>query len=153
MRTVFGIGFAAAVFALAAGCGKKDGTGGDGGGTGLEGTWLLVGIESEGVKFDDVIAKGKEEDRTMKITGDKMTMTKDGKEDPGTYTVDKSKTPAHIDMTTKKGEKDQKIVGIYKIEGDTLTICGVESDKAEDRPKDFKSEKDSKVMIMTLKKK
>ena len=48
------------------------------------------------------------------------------------------------------GGKGETTVGIYKVEGDTLTICMVESDKEADRPKEFKTSKDSKAMILTL---
>ena len=34
----------------------------------------------------------------MKITADKMVVTKNGKEDPATYKLDTSKTPHEIDM-------------------------------------------------------
>jgi uncharacterized protein (TIGR03067 family) len=157
MRFAFGILLSVAVLALALGCGKKDNTA-SGGGASLEGTWILNGMEILGEKAPaEEINKEPESDRTLKVTADKMIFTKRGKEDPSTYTIDKSKTPAHIDLVGKKeGGKEEKAHGIYKIEGDTLTLCIAESDNPDDRPKEFKTEKDAKrlsmVMILTRKK-
>jgi uncharacterized protein (TIGR03067 family) len=121
----------------------------------LEGTYLLTGIEMGGEKLpDEFVTKGPEGERTIKITADKLIATKKGKEDAVSYKVDATKTPAHIDVVEKKeGGKDQKMYGIYKIDGDTLTICAVESEKPEDRPKEFKTAKDSRAVLMTLKRK
>lgn len=162
MRSAFGIMLSCAVLALAVGCGKKDSTtasgggGGGGGGSGsIEGTYLIAGMEAGGEKIpNEFFTKGPEEERIVKITADKMIGKKGGKDDPSTYKTDASKTPAHIDMVGKGFDgKDEKVYGIYKLEGETLTICVVESDKAEDRPKEFKTEKGKKAMIMTLTKK
>ena len=55
-------------------------------------------------------------------------------------------------MTETKGNgKAETTYGIYKLEGETLTICGEIEGKLEDRPKEFKS--GAKNVIMTLKKK
>ena len=43
--------------------------------------------------------------------------------------------------------------GIFKVEGDKLTICMIESDKAADRPKEFKTSKEGKAISMILEKK
>jgi uncharacterized protein (TIGR03067 family) len=82
-----------------------------------------------------------------------MVGTKNGKDDPIGYKLDTSKTPYQIDLTSKKGGKDEKMLGILKIDGDKLIICMVESAKPEDRPKEFKSTETNKAMIMTLQKK
>lgn len=151
MRFAFGMLFSVAVLALALGCGKKDNTA-SGGGASLEGTWILNGMEILGEKAPaEEINKEPESDRTLKVTADKMIFVKKGKEDPSTYTTDKSKSPAHIDLV-KKGEdgKEEKSYGIYKIDGDTLTLCIVESDKADDRPKEFKTEKTGKSLSVVF---
>ena len=120
----------------------------------LEGTYVIVSLEMGGEKIpDELFSKAPEADRTIRITADKLISSKKGKDDSVAYKVDASKSPAHITTTEAKGGKTETSYGIYKLDGDTLTICMVESEKAEDRPKEFKSAKDSKVMILTLKKK
>jgi len=120
----------------------------------LDGKYLITAVEIGGEKFpDDLITKGSDAERTIVIKGDQIIASKGGKDDPATIKLDASKTPAHIDVTSKKGDgKDEKMYGIYKLDGDTLTICMVEG-KPEDRPKEFKTEKGGMAIMLTLKKK
>jgi uncharacterized protein (TIGR03067 family) len=178
MRRLSSLAMLVAVLALALGCGKKDSTessgggggGGGGGSSSIEGTYVMVGMEAGGKDLSDFLKEGKEEEKTVKITGDKMIATKDGKEDPATYKLDNSKDPKTIDLTAQKtvsqgpskGPKgkdkdkektvEEKMFGIYKVEGDKLIICLTEG-KAEDRPKEFKTTEGGKAMMMTLQKK
>jgi uncharacterized protein (TIGR03067 family) len=162
MRAFFGLGLAVAVLALTTGCNKNASTtGGSGGpgGTGFstqpEGTFVIVGMEMGGEPMPaEAFAKSPEADRTIKIGGGKMTATKGGKEDSMAITFDPSKKPAHVTTTeTKPDGKTETSHGIYKMEGDTLVICMAEGGKEEDRPKEFKTTKGGKEMLMTLKKK
>lgn len=119
----------------------------------LDGTYLIVGIEAGGEKLpDEFVTKQPEAERILTIKGDKIISMKNGKEDPATFKIDGSKKPAEITITNKKGDKDETIQGIFKVDGDTLTICAIESDKAADRPKEFKTSKDTKSLILILKK-
>lgn len=155
MRRTFGFGLAVAVVALALGCGKTGAPSNVGPGTpgsaGIEGGWALVAIEIDGKKSPAPAEKAAE--NKIRATRDKLIATKGGKEDPISYTLDPSKTPFEIDLTeTKADGKRETLYGIYKLEGDTLTICAVPSDKPADRPKEFKTAPGSPVMIMTFKK-
>lgn len=62
------------------------------------------------------------------------------------YTADAKKNPATIDLAAGK----ENIPGIYKVEGDTLTICFPKGGKGE-RPTKFESPEGTDIVVMTLK--
>lgn len=70
----------------------------------------------------------------------------------GTYKVDSTKDPKRIDLRYEEGyDKGTVLYGIYKLDGDTLTICASES--ADSRPKDFTSKTGSKRELRVYKRK
>ena len=80
---------------------------------------------------------------TMIIDGDRMTDTLAGtRQNTWTIRLDAGKTPKvfDIEMTTE-GVKGTTFVGIYRLEGDTLTLCSRWSKAEKDRPKDFDGSK------------
>jgi uncharacterized protein (TIGR03067 family) len=100
-------------------------------------------------------------DRPVPAGGISFTFTADGKfivkegkkekPDEGTYKLDAKKDPAEIDiMPPAEREKQGKIEGIYKLDGDELQLCFGRGPGAE-RPKKFESPEGSAVMLMTLK--
>ncbi len=151
MRRVAGLCMTVAVLALTVGSvtGREDKK------PSLEGTYVIIGLEVGGKALPEAdIAKTAEADRTIKITADKMVANRAGKEDSTSYKIDASKTPHEIDTIGKSPDgKAETSYGIYKIDGDKLIICVVDSEKATDRPKEFKTTADGKAMLMTLKKK
>ena len=162
MRAFFGLGLAVAVLMLAVGCSKKDSTtggggGGRGGGGGVppDGTYVIVALERSGAPAPaEKFTKESEHERTIRIAGDKLIATKGGKDDSVAVKWDPSQNPGHVTVTEiKPNGKTETTYGIYKMEGDNLIVCMVVSDKEEDRPKEFKTSKDSKATLMTLKKK
>jgi uncharacterized protein (TIGR03067 family) len=84
------------------------------------------------------------------FTADGKLIFKEGNKDPeeGTYTVDAKKNPAEIDIVPPK--ENVTHLGIYKIDGDTLTICLGEKNAAT-RPTKFESPDGSNIFLVTLK--
>jgi uncharacterized protein (TIGR03067 family) len=151
------------------GCGKKDTTVATGSGgnapsvpqknepesQSIEGTYLITGIDFNGEKMpDEDFKKEPEAERTVTIKGNKFVGSMGAGSKEEQFKIDNTKTPAEIDFTsTVPGGKTRKQLGIFKLEGDTLTIA-VNNDPQQppkDRPKGFKSNKES--FIMTLKRK
>jgi uncharacterized protein (TIGR03067 family) len=118
----------------------------------LEGTYLVIGLEAKGLKLtEDDFKKTPDADRQMVIKGDQIVSRLGGKDDPATIKVDATQKPAHIDITSTKGNNKTEVnYGIYKLENDVLTICATANAEAKDRPKEFKV--DDKVILLVLKK-
>lgn len=132
--------------------------GGQGGGK-LAGTWTATSAISRGkpVPQED-FAKAMV---SFTFKDGKYSIQANGEQvESGTYKVDAAKQPATIDLTVGKGadKEGAKHLGIYKIEGDSLTLAIAmphtfsTSDKNKaplPRPKTFEGKgKDDEVMVL-----
>jgi uncharacterized protein (TIGR03067 family) len=112
----------------------------------LQGHWKVTSVENSGKKSEaKMIANWK-----LVVAGDKMTAL-DGNDvmDEYTFRLDAAAKPPAIDLTIQTGtEKDKKVQGVYRIEGDTLTVCVGEPGK--ERPKEFRSAEGSGHMLLVL---
>jgi uncharacterized protein (TIGR03067 family) len=83
------------------------------------------------------------------IDGDKWTTANIAKTTESTFTIDPTQSPKTMDRIRKAKDKTEKDVVnkcIYKLDGDTLTVCsgrtpriGVAVDGTAARPKEFKT--------------
>jgi uncharacterized protein (TIGR03067 family) len=108
----------------------------------LAGTWTLESRLSNESEFKQAKALQYQ----VRIEGDKWTVLIKGKgSDSDTIVIDPSKDPKTIDRTGKRTTQ----YGIYKLEGDTLTVAfGPPKGK---RPEKFESPKGSNVILSVYK--
>jgi uncharacterized protein (TIGR03067 family) len=113
----------------------------------LEGKWKTVAVEAAGKPFPkDAIPAF-----TFVTAADgKSTGRADGGEFRFTITVDPKKNPKTIQNLHESGDfKGKKQFGIYKLEGDKLTVCMTPPGKAEgDRPKSFTTKDSTNVVFV-----
>ena len=94
---------------------------------GIEGTWKLTSVNFGGK--DEPVPEGK--GVTLKFMGGKVTADEGGgKIEEGTYKVDDTKKPKTLDMIMKKGGKDETVLAIYEVSGDTLKVGFADQPKA-----------------------
>ena len=105
---------------------------------GLEGTWKFVSLKTDGQEAPkEVIEKWRWVLRGKEITcGDPVH-----NETKSSFRINPTKTPKTIDITgmDEKG-KGKSLRGIYRLEGQRLTVCLPERKQAEEgrkRPEDF----------------
>ncbi len=104
---------------------------------------LLRGTWSVNVPFGGDELKGR-----FVIYGDEsFEINLGGNHVNGARKIDPAKNPKEITLTPDGSDKS--LFGIYKLEGDTLTLCFGEL--GEKRPTDFKAKKGSTQMLWVLK--
>jgi uncharacterized protein (TIGR03067 family) len=112
----------------------------------LDGTWLPAEAELAGKKFPDEVRKSIK----LVIADGKYTVTVGKAVDKGTAKLNTSAKPKELDITGTEGpNKGKKIMAIYERDGDTLRVCYDLSGKG--RPKEFKSEADTQLFLVTYK--
>ncbi len=109
----------------------------------FEGQWMVV---SGTVNGDEQDMKG---DKVRLAKGEFLLEEHNGEEQEGTYKVDTSKKPIHIDFTPKQGrDKDKVFKGILILEEKRLTICLARP--GDDRPTEASSKEGSGHILVVL---
>lgn len=114
----------------------------------LKGIWSCVSGVIDGKPIADETAR----QLRLVMTGDTYTTTRgDQTLFKGKYTLDPAASPKRIDIRSEEGENAGKPAqGIYKIDGDTHTICYTMPGR--DRPQDFASAPGSGAFLVVWKK-
>jgi uncharacterized protein (TIGR03067 family) len=105
----------------------------------IQGVWK---VEKAVERGKEMPAEKREKIRLEFKDGKAIAREEGDKDHPADYTIDSAKSPKHI--TIKPTDKDA-MEGIYKLEGDTLTICLAR----DGRPNKF--EAGDKSMLLVLK--
>jgi uncharacterized protein (TIGR03067 family) len=108
----------------------------------LQGTWKAVSSETDGKKWADDIMRGytltvKNDEFTEMISMDMGGGKVSASVSKSTVSLDATKKPKAIDYEFNQGGKKVTSLGIYRLEGDTLTICS--SRPGKERPTRFES--------------
>jgi uncharacterized protein (TIGR03067 family) len=122
----------------------------------IQGTWRVVRGYVKGKAVPDVLIQTLNPHVTL--SGNKISWNV-GPGTPlpnleGVFHLDASKTPKTMDIVVFDKAKNQRMVvlGIYKLEGDALEIChAVEPSQPAERPKEFKTDPESFVGHVVLK--
>jgi uncharacterized protein (TIGR03067 family) len=112
-----------------------------------QGTWSVTSMVRDGQEAPaDITASIR-----RVVEGDHVTWTRDGKSFAGTRVeYDTSKMPYALDLIPDGGpNRDKHVPGIYKLEGDELTICV--ADAGEPRPTAFEAPAGSKRTLQKFK--
>jgi RNA polymerase sigma-70 factor (ECF subfamily) len=110
----------------------------------IVGTWAYVSVETGGQKRPEEELK---EAKMIFAADGKFTAIRGGKELKGTYKLDPAKKPSEITTTNDDGKLH---LGIYKLDGDALTVCLTGEEGAE-RPTEFATKEGSNAVLVVLK--
>jgi uncharacterized protein (TIGR03067 family) len=116
--------------------------------TGIVGEWI-----PESMTMAGKAAKAPTAGLRYEFTNDgKWIIRREGKDTPSTpreFKVDTKADPHTIDVgSPAKGGVGPSMLGIYKVEGDSLTICFA---PGGERPTSFAPEENARFMVMVLK--
>jgi uncharacterized protein (TIGR03067 family) len=112
----------------------------------LQGKWLVQRLETKDQTYQPREGDG---ELVLEIKGHKWIFT--GQEKGEIVAIDPKTDPRCMDLkSVEKGRAGQVEEAIYKVEGDTLTIC-VYQGKGKQRPTSFESPKQADTILAVFK--
>jgi uncharacterized protein (TIGR03067 family) len=112
----------------------------------LKGKWVAVSIKQGGMSLPEEVAK----EFKFKFDGKEYVNSAPDQSEEGGYTIDSSKSPKTIDFDIKTGnDKGKKQLGVYKLDGDKLTIVASFAGETE-RPKSIEPGANDPVLVIVL---
>lgn len=111
-----------------------------------QGTWRAIRSVYEGAEAPAEVVRS----IARTVEQDHVVWRRDGKSFAGTrIELDPLRHPKAIDVIPDGGkDRGERVLGIYKLEGDRLTICMAAPEKP--RPKAFKADKGSGCTLRTF---
>jgi uncharacterized protein (TIGR03067 family) len=113
----------------------------------LEGEWTAVRAERDGHEAREIVG------HVLRFEGDRFSIHENGVAIfEGYVEVDESAQPGAIDFIhTGAASKGTTWRGIYRVGGDTLTICDNEGDLRNSRPTSFRTDANSGLVLVGFK--
>lgn len=111
-----------------------------------QGVWRSVSFRREGKETAEAVVRS----ITREVEGDRVVWRRDGKSFSGsTIVLDPKADPKTIDVHADGGPGRDKVVrGLYKLEGDRLTLCTADPDQP--RPAAFRAEPGDRWTLMVF---
>lgn len=114
----------------------------------LQGTWVVVEAERDGAPLDRI--KGNK----LVVNDNQFTVITPSAELKGDLTLTPGKSPKRIDFQHQEGMlSGKKWEGIYKLEGDRLTLCYAEADAGKERPDEFATRRGARRLMIVVERK
>jgi uncharacterized protein (TIGR03067 family) len=115
----------------------------------LQGVWVAQSMEADGKPAPEDAVK------RMRFTfdGEKLKIRGNHADDTEAtcpFKIDDSKSPRQLDFTID--EEPKPILGIYKFDGEELKVCIRHASSSEGRPEEFKTTRDSQLVLIVFKK-
>jgi uncharacterized protein (TIGR03067 family) len=109
----------------------------------LQGEWAMISMEIKGVESpEETLTQYKltiEGDNWIVTNGEKISLK-------AVMKIDETASPGSLDLIIKVGQGEMLSLGIYKVEGDTLTFC--RTGGYRERPKEFKTTPDAYILAV-----